>query len=72
MLPALPARWPKGRLTGLRLRGGASLDLAWSEGRLVEARFGPRIASSRELVYRGARRTLSLAPGTVYRFAPGG
>ena len=69
LLPALPTRWPKGKLTGLRLRGGASLDLAWAAGKLVEARFSPRIASRRELVYRGARRTLELKAGTPLRFA---
>ncbi|MFJ9727785.1 glycosyl hydrolase family 95 catalytic domain-containing protein [Streptomyces sp. NPDC101209] len=30
LLPALPAAWPAGRLTGLRTRFAAELDLAWS------------------------------------------
>ncbi|MGW3096450.1 glycosyl hydrolase family 95 catalytic domain-containing protein [Streptomyces sp. NPDC001102] len=30
LLPALPAAWPAGRLTGLRTRFAAELDLAWN------------------------------------------
>lgn len=32
ILPALPARWTKGELTGVRLRGGMSADLIWEDG----------------------------------------
>jgi alpha-L-fucosidase 2 len=38
LLPALPAEWPEGRVSGVRARGGFALDLQWREGRLVQAR----------------------------------
>jgi alpha-L-fucosidase 2 len=41
LLPALPPAWPEGRVTGLRARGGVTVDLAWSGGRLVEASLTP-------------------------------
>ncbi len=38
LLPALPDAWPEGRVRGMRVRGGAEVDIAWSAGRITEAR----------------------------------
>ncbi len=37
LLPALPAAWPAGRVSGLRARGGYEVEMAWEDGRLTLA-----------------------------------
>jgi alpha-L-fucosidase 2 len=37
LLPALPAEWPSGEISGLVARGGFVIDLKWSEGQLQSA-----------------------------------
>jgi len=45
LLPALPAgKWPAGRVTGLRARGGYTLDIEWHGGQLLRAAVHPKFS----------------------------
>ncbi|MBI2502816.1 MAG: glycoside hydrolase N-terminal domain-containing protein [Candidatus Latescibacteria bacterium] len=81
LLPALPKAWPKGRLTGLRSRGGFGVDLSWDGGRLVEATIRSlrgeacRVKSfttpgGLEVHHRG-RKTESTCKGDIAEFPTG-
>ncbi len=51
LLPALPSSWGKGRITGLRARGGAEVDLEWEEGKLSKAVIKPMADQEIRLEY---------------------
>lgn len=52
LLPALPAAWATGSVTGLRARGGITLDLSWADGKLISAKI--HTAVSRKVHLRTA------------------
>ncbi len=60
LLPALPSVWPNGTVSGLRVRGGITLDLVWRDGKAQKL----LLASSRkqQLTLRcgGEQRQLEL------------
>jgi alpha-L-fucosidase 2 len=37
LLPALPAAWPNGQISGLRARGGFEVAIAWQNGQFTTA-----------------------------------
>ena len=44
LLPALPAVWPQGVVTGLRARGGLEVDIVWANGQPTEVKLRPMFA----------------------------
>jgi len=70
LLPALPAAWPEGRVSGLRARGGFEVDLAWRAGRLAEATLVSRQGGPVVVRYGEATRRYETSRGQriVVRF----
>lgn len=48
LLPAVPSAWPDGVVKGIRARGGLTLNIEWSKGRLLLA----SLVSDRDLTVR--------------------
>lgn len=63
LLPALPKAWPQGVVTGLRARGGFTVDMRWSSGTLERATLLSSGGERAVLVHRGQSLEVRLKPG---------
>jgi alpha-L-fucosidase 2 len=68
LLPALPAAWPTGSVTGLRARDGFEIALEWTNGRLVRAKIRSLLGKPCVLRAHGRKLQLSTRPGKLYQF----
>jgi alpha-L-fucosidase 2 len=68
VLPALPDSWPTGRVTGLRARGGVTVDIAWSTDGIDVALTADR-KQERVVRYGDERITVRLTAGTAHRLS---
>jgi alpha-L-fucosidase 2 len=66
LLPALPAAWSEGRITGLKARGGFEIDLEWSDGQLQHAALWSEKGGNPRLRYGSIRLEFEADPGVLY------
>lgn len=66
LLPALPTEWATGSVTGLRARGGFTVDLQWADGRLTDVQL--QATQSRRAVVRAKGVTGVTAGGRRVKF----
>ncbi|BAL88208.1 hypothetical protein AMIS_29880 [Actinoplanes missouriensis 431] len=62
LLPALPSTWRDGAVRGLRARGGFTVDISWSDGRLHEARVYADRPTRTRLRYRDTVIEVTVTP----------
>jgi alpha-L-fucosidase 2 len=69
LLPALPAAWRMGHVTGLRARGALDVEMTWREGRLTSATIR-NLGDAREVRIRYGEtvRRATVAKGGAYRW----
>jgi alpha-L-fucosidase 2 len=72
LLPAIPAAWPNGKVSGLRARGGYQVDIEWRGGVLTQADIrGVSNATGETVVrYAGREARLALAKGGSQSMTP--
>jgi alpha-L-fucosidase 2 len=63
LLPALPAGWTDGSITGLRARGGLEVDMQWRAGKLASAQIRGIASGSRRVRSGEKTATVSLQAG---------
>jgi len=63
LLPALPDAWPTGEVKGLRVAGGFTVDLAWSDGKLTSADIHSTGGTVCQVRYGGIIRAKKLEVG---------
>ena len=59
LLPALPASWSSGKVTGLRARGGFTVDIEWKDGKVTNYRIAARERSPIKVRVNGEVKTVS-------------
>ena len=66
VLPALPAAWRSGRVSGLRTRCGATVDIEWNDGRAQRVTLSSPTLTRLILLCNGESSEITLEPGRPY------
>lgn len=70
LLPALPKAWPDGSVRGLRARGGFEVNIAWKDGKLIEAIIHSDHENPCIVRYGDEEHTLQVEKGKQITFRP--
>ncbi|RED61827.1 glycoside hydrolase family 95 protein [Cohnella lupini] len=68
LLPALPKKWPTGKVSGLRAKGNLEVDISWENGILVEARIQTFSKDQTLLRYANQALLFEGEPNCLYVF----
>jgi len=68
ILPALPKAWNSGYITGLKARGGLTVDISWNNGILEKLTIHSDFNRNFDLVYRGNKIPVTIKKGETYTY----
>ena len=72
LLPALPECWQQGSVSGLKARGGFTVDIRWADGRLTEAVIASPLGGTCTVRYGEQQLQLDTESGQTLRLAADG
>lgn len=67
LLPAWPKEYADGKLTGIRLAGGHTLNLEWAKGKAVKAQLLAQTDETLKVICQGKSKELKLKKGKTYQ-----
>jgi alpha-L-fucosidase 2 len=67
LLPALPASWRDGSVTGLRARGGCDVNMQWKDGQLTAAEIHNPKGGTFKIRYGAKTVSRTIRPGATVR-----
>jgi len=66
LLPALPKEWRKGSVSGLRARGGFTVDMSWDNGSLTSAKIVSEFGGECQIRYQDKVLLINTEAGQSY------
>jgi alpha-L-fucosidase 2 len=66
LLPALPDNWKDGEVSGLRARGGITVDMTWQDGKVKKVSLTAQQPCVVTLLMNGERKKVELKRGENY------
>ncbi|GLR17388.1 glycoside hydrolase family 95 protein [Portibacter lacus] len=70
ILPALPKAWKTGQVSGLKARGGMTVDIEWKDGKLEKAILKSEFDNKFDLIYKDVKESVEIAKGETFVFEP--
>ncbi len=63
LLPALPDAWPSGSVSGMKARGGYTIDMTWKDGKAKSVTIISLKNGTVDLLYHGKQKTVKVKGG---------
>ena len=70
ILPALPASWKDGSVSGLKARGGYEVSISWADGKMTSCTIKSNLGNPFTVRYAGKTREIQLPAGKSIQLGP--